>query len=106
VRTSRNARLLVDHSEAERIRAQAADSGVELSTVDRRVEREGVASFRDSYRQSLDCIQTKLGEMAADHEGSGDASAARTRAGGRAPGLGPVSGARVGVRSAYWVGCS
>jgi len=28
-------------------------------------EREGVASFCDSYRQLLDCIQTEHGEVAA-----------------------------------------
>jgi hypothetical protein len=29
------------------------------------LEREGVASFCDSYRELLDCIQTRLAEVAA-----------------------------------------
>jgi transaldolase len=57
--------LVSDLSEAERLLAQAADSGVDLSTVTAELEREGVASFCDSYRQLLDCIQTKHGEVAA-----------------------------------------
>jgi hypothetical protein len=63
--------LVTYHSEAERRLAQAADSGVELSTVTAELEREGVASCRRS----------------------------RSRAQS-------VSGARGGVRSAYWVACS
>jgi transaldolase len=57
--------LDTDPSEAERILAQAADSGIDLSTVTAELEREGVASFCDSYREQLDCIQTKLTEVVA-----------------------------------------
>jgi transaldolase len=51
-------------SEADRILAQAADAGVDLPAVTDELEREGVASC-DSYRELLDCIQTKHGEVAA-----------------------------------------
>jgi transaldolase len=57
--------LDTDRSEPARILAQAADSGVDLATVTAELEREGVASFCDSYRELLDCIQTKLTEVAA-----------------------------------------
>jgi hypothetical protein len=49
----------------ERILAQAAGSGVDLPTVTAELEREGVASFCDSYRELLDCIQTKHAGVAA-----------------------------------------
>jgi hypothetical protein len=49
----------------ERILAQAAGSGADLPTVTAGLEREGVASFCDSYREPLDCIQTKHREVAA-----------------------------------------
>jgi hypothetical protein len=50
---------------AERILARAVDSGVDLATVTAELEREGIASFRDSYRELLDCIQTNLTEVIA-----------------------------------------
>jgi transaldolase len=52
-------------SEAERTLAQAADSGIDLATLTAELEREGVASFCDSYRELLDCIQTKLTKVVA-----------------------------------------
>jgi hypothetical protein len=55
--------VVTDHSEVERRLAQAADSGVELSTVTAELERD--ASLCDSYRQLLDRIQTEHGEIAA-----------------------------------------
>jgi hypothetical protein len=57
--------LDADLSKAERIVAQGAGSGVELPTVTAELEREGVASFCDSYRELLDCIQTKHAGVAA-----------------------------------------
>jgi transaldolase len=57
--------LDTDLSEAERTLAQAADSGIDLSTLTAELEREGVAPFCDSYRELLDCLQTKLTEVAA-----------------------------------------
>jgi transaldolase len=52
-------------SEAERTLVQAADSGIDLATLTAELEREGVASFCDSYRLLLDCIQTKLTKVVA-----------------------------------------
>jgi hypothetical protein len=67
----RRGSLDADLSEAERILAQAAGSGVDLPTVTAELEREGVASFCDSYRELLDCIQTKHAEVAASPTGRG-----------------------------------
>jgi transaldolase len=45
---------------AQRTLAAAAAEGLDLSSVTTELEREGVASFCDSYQQLLDCIQSKL----------------------------------------------
>jgi transaldolase len=50
----------VDVSEDERVIREAADAGVDLDAVTSELEREGVESFMDSYRELLDCIQGKL----------------------------------------------
>jgi transaldolase len=42
---------------AERILTDAASAGIELGAVTAGLERDGVRSFCDSYRQLLDCIE-------------------------------------------------
>jgi transaldolase len=44
--------------------ADAAAAGVDLPAITAELEREGVQSFCDSYRQLLDCIDSKLGALA------------------------------------------
>jgi transaldolase len=53
----------VDISEDERVVAQAAEQGVDLEKVTSELEREGVESFMDSYRELTDCIEGKLREV-------------------------------------------
>ena len=45
---------------AERILADAADAGLDLAAITAQLERAGVGAFCDSYRQLLDCIESKL----------------------------------------------
>jgi hypothetical protein len=54
-----------DLSGAERILAEPAGTRVDLPTVTAELEREDVASFCDSSRELLDCLQTKHAEVAA-----------------------------------------
>lgn len=49
---------------AEETLRQAADAGVDLAALTAELEREGVQSFCDSYRQLLDCIESKLTVLA------------------------------------------
>ena len=49
-----------DAGEAERVLAAAADAGLDLEAITTELEREGVESFCSSYRELLDCIETKL----------------------------------------------
>lgn len=49
-----------DPAEAERTLAQAAAAGVDLARITAELEGEGVQAFCASYRQLLDCIQSKL----------------------------------------------
>jgi transaldolase len=49
-----------DSSAAEEVLAAAARAGVDLDRITAELEREGVRSFCDSYRQLLDCIESKL----------------------------------------------
>jgi transaldolase len=44
--------------------AQAADAGVDLPAITAQLEREGVRAFCDSYRELLDCIETKRERIA------------------------------------------
>jgi transaldolase len=53
--------LDADPLAAQRTLADAARAGVDLGTVTAELEREGVRSFCDSYRQLLDCIESKAG---------------------------------------------
>jgi transaldolase len=39
---------------------RAGDAGIDLAAVTARLEREGVRAFRDSYRDLLACVETKL----------------------------------------------
>jgi transaldolase len=49
-----------DPDAADRTLAGAAAAGIDLDGITDELEREGVHSFCDSYRQLLDCIQSKL----------------------------------------------
>jgi transaldolase len=53
-----------DLSAANRVLAEAAAEGVDLETITRELEREGVQSFCDAYDQLLRCIGSKLGSFA------------------------------------------
>ena len=57
--------LDVDAAAAEETLAAAAVAGIDLTAVTAELEREGVRSFCDSYHQLLDCIEGKLGVLAA-----------------------------------------
>ena len=48
---------------AERTLEEAREAGVDLDAVTSKLEREGVQSFCDSYRQLLDCVEGKLGTL-------------------------------------------
>jgi transaldolase len=52
-----------DPEAAERTLADAGGAGVDLDAATSELEREGVQSFCDSYRQLLDCIEGKLGAL-------------------------------------------
>jgi transaldolase len=45
---------------AQRTLAQAADAGLDLTAITAQLERAGISAFCDSYRQLLDCIESKL----------------------------------------------
>jgi transaldolase len=51
--------------DAERTLAQAQDAGIDLDAITSELEREGVASFSDSYRELTDCIGSKLHAVAS-----------------------------------------
>ena len=51
--------LGADASEPERVLAGAAAAGIDLAAITAELEREGVRSFCDSYRQLLGCIESK-----------------------------------------------
>lgn len=51
-----------DPAAAERTLADATDAGVDLAAVTAELEREGVESFCDSYRQLLACVASKVGQ--------------------------------------------
>jgi transaldolase len=57
--------LAADPAAAEQTLTDAAAAGIDLATVTAELEREGVQSFCDSYRELLDCIEGKLGVIAA-----------------------------------------
>jgi transaldolase len=53
----------VDLAEDERVFREAAEAGVDIDRVTSELEREGVESFMDSYRELTDCIQGKLRQV-------------------------------------------
>jgi transaldolase len=57
--------LDTDPDGAERTLSDAAAAGIDLRAATAELEREGVKAFRDSYRQLLDCIESKLEEVVA-----------------------------------------
>jgi transaldolase len=57
--------LDLDVAAAEGTLADAANAGIVLPAVTAELEREGVRSFCESYHELLDCIQGKLGVLAA-----------------------------------------
>jgi transaldolase len=57
--------LDADPHAAERTLAEIEAAGVDLEVVTAELEREGVQSFCDSYRELLDCIESKLAVVAA-----------------------------------------
>ena len=52
--------LTGDAASAERVLQGAADDGIDLDDITSELEREGVRSFCDSYRELLSCIETKV----------------------------------------------
>jgi transaldolase len=56
--------LTADPSAAERVLAQASAAGLDLDALTSELEREGVHAFCDSYRELLDCIDSKLKVLA------------------------------------------
>jgi transaldolase len=54
-----------DPEAAEQVLADLKSSGVDLTAITDELEREGVRSFCDSYREMLDCIESKRGAVAA-----------------------------------------
>jgi transaldolase len=63
------ATLAADPSAAPQVLADAREAGVDLTRVTDELEREGVESFCDSYRELLDCIEMKLGAVTTSHQG-------------------------------------
>jgi transaldolase len=55
-----------DRSAAERVLEQAQEAGVELPQITSELEREGVESFCGSYRELLDCIESKLAALSPE----------------------------------------
>jgi transaldolase len=73
-------RAFADHGRVEPTLGAAADdatlprvrdAGIDLAAVTDELEREGVRSFCDSYRELLDCIETKLRSIAPGGMGVG-----------------------------------
>jgi transaldolase len=56
--------LDTDLHEVDRLLAAARGAGLDLSTITAELEREGVESFCSSYRELLECIESKLGQLA------------------------------------------
>jgi transaldolase len=56
--------LAIDLAAPEQVLAELARAGIDLAGVTTELEREGVQSFCDSYRQLLGCIESKLGAVA------------------------------------------
>jgi transaldolase len=54
-----------DLDAAKAVLSAAAAEGVDLETITRELEHEGVKAFCDSYEQLLSCIESKLGSLIA-----------------------------------------
>ena len=54
-----------DVAAAEGVLLVAGVKGVDLKTITRELEHEGVQAFCDSYDQLLSCIESKLGALSA-----------------------------------------
>ena len=52
-----------DSTAAEHTLAEAAAAGLDLTAITAKLERAGVSAFSDSYRQLLDCIESKLDQL-------------------------------------------
>ena len=63
--------LTGDAASAERVLQGAADDGIDLDDITSELEREGVRSFCDSYRELLSCIETKVLSTAPASVGTG-----------------------------------
>jgi len=59
------ATLDADVDAPEVVLCAAAAAGVDLQAITAELEQEGVAAFCDSYRQLLDCIESKVGSLSA-----------------------------------------
>jgi transaldolase len=62
--------LAVDPTEAYQILIEAADAGVDVAAITAGLEREGLQSFCDSYRELLACIAGELGSAPAEYGGA------------------------------------
>ena len=51
--------LEADPAGAQRTLADAGAAGIDLGSVTAELEREGVKSFCDSYRELLDCLESQ-----------------------------------------------
>ena len=56
--------LVADPAAAESTLAEAATAGIDLNSVTDELEREGIESFCDSYRQLLKCVESKRDALA------------------------------------------
>jgi transaldolase len=52
-------------ADADQLLAQAARAGLDLRRITTALEREGARAFFHSYRELLDCIESKLGAVAS-----------------------------------------
>ena len=62
----------VDLTAARDTLHRAQDAGIDLNAITAELEREGVRSFCDSYRNLLDCIETKVKRTRLDRVGDRD----------------------------------
>jgi transaldolase len=58
-------RVTLDADAPEAVLRAAAAEGVDLEAITAALERKGVAAFCDSYRQLVDCIESRLGSLGA-----------------------------------------
>jgi transaldolase len=63
--------LSVDSEAAAETLVRAGDVGIDLAAITTELEREGVSSFCDSYRQLLNCIEAKKARIATANGNAG-----------------------------------